>query len=108
LGSAFDLNESITQAISKWHKPHNNLEKANISSLLGYYIDEKARNLYILAKYHLEGLEYVGLFVSLLGQQIEFSLASCIISRPKHILSYIGLYMKEDLRAYAKKNKIFV
>ena len=105
LGSVFDLNELIIRAINKWYKSFNNLEIASSIKLLSYYIDGKMRKLHVISKYSVEGIEYIGLFVSSLGSRVEFSLISYVISRPQQILSYIMSHAKKNLKAYGKNVK---
>ena len=99
------MNELIIRAINKWYKSFNNLEIASSIKLSGYYIDEKMRKLHVISKYSVEGIEYIGLFVSSLGRRIEFSLISYIINRPQQILSYIMSHAEKNLKAYGKNVK---
>ena len=107
LGDVFDLNKLIIRSINTWYKSLNNSDIEHIIGLLGYYIDKKIRKLYIIAKYIKGKFEYIGLFVSSLGWQIEFSLMSYIINKPRHSLSYIMPNVKKNFNAHNGKMRSF-
>ncbi len=105
VGAAFDLNKSIISAINKWYKVLGNGASLYITGILGHYFDEKIRRLYIVARYNLQWIEYIGLFEILLKEQIEINLVSHTASDLQYILSHTKFYTGRNLKGINKKSK---